>query len=445
MGSVWLGRTEADELVAVKTLRADLASDPKLARLFLREIRIASAIRHPNVVRVLATSAEHEAPYFTMEWVDGASLRGVLRAREGRAPVPLAVALRIVHDACAGLHAAHELCCPVTGKPMAVVHRDISPHNLLLSREGVTKIIDFGVATARQGMVSDTTSSGAVRGKVRYMAPEQARGVPVDRRADVFAMGTVLYELLLGRPAFHGPNDLAILTSLLSPMPVEIPATLPPCIEAVLSRALAKRVDERFETAEIMREAIAMAMSDLDAVALPRDVAAYVPASLPSSTNPRDVPQDAVDLCPTAADITRSAALPVRKARPWAGPLALAVGIPLVVGLVFRVHTDRIQDLEAQRAPAVAVAVEPMQVSTSATTPAATTPATSTLSVSSALPQITAPANVASATAPTMVPTVLPSSVARETTRPAARKVKKLAAPARGTEADLESSLRSRQ
>jgi len=430
MGSVWLGRTEADELVAVKTLRADLASDPKLARLFLREMRIASAIRHPNVVRVLATSAEHEAPYFTMEWVDGESLRGVLRAREGRAPLPLAVALRIVHDACAGLHAAHELCCPATGKPMAVVHRDISPHNLLLSREGVTKIIDFGVASARQGMVSDTTSSGAVRGKVRYMAPEQARGVPVDRRADVFAMGTVLYELLLGRPAFHGPNDLAILTSLLSPMPVEIPANLPPCIEAVLARALAKRADERFETAEIMREAIAMAMSDLGAIALPRDVAAYVP----TAPSPCAMPTDAADIRPTAADITHSAALPVRRARPWAGPLALAVGIPLVVGLVFRVHTGRLQELEAQRPPAAAVA--PPQVLSSASPPS-----TGTLPVSSALPQITAPANVASANAPAMVPT----SVAREATRPAARKVKKLTAPARGTEADLESSLRSRQ
>jgi eukaryotic-like serine/threonine-protein kinase len=428
MGSVWLGRTEADEMVAVKTLRADLASDPKLARLFLREMRIAAAIRHPNVVRVLSTSADHETPYFTMEWVDGASLRGLLRSREGREPLPLAVALRIVHDACAGLHAAHELRCPTTGKPMSVVHRDVSPHNLLLSRDGVTKIIDFGVATARQGIPNDTTSSGAVRGKVRYMAPEQARGGTVDRRADVFAIGTVLYELLLGRPAFHGPNDLAILTSLLSPMPVEIPSTLPPCLEAILSRSLAKRVEERFETAEIMREAIAMAMMDLDAVALPRDVAGFVPAS-PAF---RNAPTDAADPCPTAADITRSAALPSRKARPWAGPLALALGIPLMVGLVFRVHSTRNDDVAVLRAPEAA----PMLIS-SATNLAAPTVA----------PASSAPEQLA---APVGIPSTLPKAMAttngaREAARPLVRKVKKVAAPPRGTETDLESSLRSRQ
>ena len=288
MGVVWLGRGPHG-LAAVKTLKDDHAGDIRVRSMFLKEMRVASSIRHPNVAAVLDSGEERGVPYIVMEWIDGRSLRAVERASAERGGIPLAVALRIAHDVCAGLHAAHELAS-VGGELVGLVHRDVSPQNVLVSRDGTTKLIDFGVAKVREAVTGDTTSSGGIKGKVRYMAPEQALGRRIDRRAVIFALGAVLYEMVTGRPPIEGPNDLAILRTLLSSEAIDVPASVPEAVRVVLARALAKKASQRFSTAAEMQHAIAVAMTSLDGVATEADVASFV-----CSVEPNDALRSRID------------------------------------------------------------------------------------------------------------------------------------------------------
>src|SRR5262249_54070569 len=163
--------------------------------MFLDEARIASGIQHPNVAQILDLGEQDATLYIVMEWVDGESLSKIRKiAQKKGVPLPLGLALRILSDACAGLHAAHELA-DRQGKSLGVVHRDVSPHNILVGSAGSVKVIDFGVAKARDRGAGETRS-GIVKGKLRYMAPEQAQGRALDRRADLWALGVCLYELV---------------------------------------------------------------------------------------------------------------------------------------------------------------------------------------------------------------------------------------------------------
>src|SRR5690606_5718613 len=166
------------------------SQDPLFRNMFLDEASIASRIEHPNVARIEYVG-EHLGNYFmVLEWVDGDSVSKILRASEQRGErVPFGIAARILADAAAGLHAAHELK-DKTGASLGVVHRDVSPQNILVSNAGTTKIIDFGVAKAKD-RVSQDTSAGQLKGKIRYMAPEQALGRALDHRADVWALGAI--------------------------------------------------------------------------------------------------------------------------------------------------------------------------------------------------------------------------------------------------------------
>jgi eukaryotic-like serine/threonine-protein kinase len=187
MGSVWLARMDAghgfDKLVALKTLLPQFAADVRFRTMFLDEARIASWIVHGNVVQILELGEQGGWLYQAMEWVEGDSLRRLMVAAERRAkPIPPAVGLRIIADACAGVHAAHELRDRTTGELIEVVHRDISPQNILVCSNGTTKIADFGIAKAK-GRCAPNTTSGGIKGKIRYMAPEQALGKTLDPRA----------------------------------------------------------------------------------------------------------------------------------------------------------------------------------------------------------------------------------------------------------------------
>src|SRR6185295_13891899 len=156
--------------------------------------------------------------YLVMAWVDGDALSKLSRVVEKTGElIPLRIVLRILADACAGLHAAHELC-DTAGVSLGVVHRDVSPQNILVNTKGIIKVIDFGVAKARDRH-ADETSSGILKGKIQYMAPEQAVGKPVDRRADVWAIGAILYRMLSGRAPFEAENQLATLHLLSSGVP----------------------------------------------------------------------------------------------------------------------------------------------------------------------------------------------------------------------------------
>ena len=192
MASVWIARQRGkhgfEKLVAIKTILPQYASDDRFRQMFLDEARIASRIEHFNVARIIDLGEEHEVLYLVMEYVDGDSLSKLRRTcTKAGVTIPPGVLLRILADACSGLHEAHELK-DESGQLLDIVHRDISPHNILVSTKGVAKVIDFGIAKARDRMAGET-NAGVLKGKIQYMAPEQALGRKVDRRADFWAVG----------------------------------------------------------------------------------------------------------------------------------------------------------------------------------------------------------------------------------------------------------------
>jgi len=267
MASVWLarfgGRLGFERLVVVKMILPQYSQDPRFQQMFLDEARIASKIEHSNVARILDVG-EHEGNYFiVMEWVDGDSLSKLNRAAEQQnRRVPTGIALRIAADAAAGLHAAHTLK-DRDGTFLGVVHRDVSPQNLLIANTGATMLIDFGVAKARD-RVSQETSAGQIKGKIRYMAPEQARGVNLDARADIWALGAILYELFAGAPPYDGANEVATLHKLTSGAPPPpLPPDVPAAVQAIIARSLAFDPDARYATALEMNLALESAMVEI--------------------------------------------------------------------------------------------------------------------------------------------------------------------------------------
>ena len=280
MASVWLARLHGkhgfQKLVALKTIRHEFAADPQFQQMFLDEARIASGISHQNVAQILDLGEHEGLLYLAMEWVDGDSLtrlqRGV-RQRGHYFPVPFAVA--ILADVCAGLHAAHELR-DETGRNIEVVHRDVSPSNVLVTREGIPKVIDFGIAKAL-GRVAEETSAGMLKGKILYMAPEQAMGKKVDRRADVWAVGATLHTLLSGAPPFPGDNEVAVLHQLMTgAQPAPLPAHVPPAVAAVLKRAMNHDVELRTPTCKTLGAELRHALRTMGAEFGASELAAFV-------------------------------------------------------------------------------------------------------------------------------------------------------------------------
>ena len=266
MASVWLarfgGRLGFERMVVVKMILPQYSQDPRFQEMFLDEARIASKIEHANVARILDVGEDEGNYFIVMEWVDGDSLSKILRAAEQRKEkIPSGVALRICADAAAGLHAAHELK-DRDGTPLGVVHRDVSPQNILVGNNGATSVIDFGVAKARD-RVSQETSAGQLKGKIRYMAPEQALGKPVDHRADVWAIGAMLYEMFTGNPPYDGANEVATLRKLTTEPPPKMPDHFPEAIRAVVDKALGYEPEERFENALQLNLALEGAMVEI--------------------------------------------------------------------------------------------------------------------------------------------------------------------------------------
>ena len=277
MGTVWLAHPEEDagQLYAVKMVSAEYAADPRVCGMFVKEAMLAAALDHPNIARLYDVGIHDNSPFFVMEWIDGWSLREVAHAVvDSGERVPPSIALRLASDLCAGLHAAHELVGE-DGSHLGLVHRDVSPHNVLVTRDGIAKLIDFGVAKARDVATgAEGSVVGGLKGKVRYMAPEQALEKEVDRRADLFSVGAVIYQLLTGRVPFEGPNELAVINALLSTNPVFVPEDLPEPVQWILRRALARRPEQRFTDAAEMRDAIEHALVDLGAPDTHADVVA---------------------------------------------------------------------------------------------------------------------------------------------------------------------------
>ncbi|HEY1691821.1 MAG TPA: protein kinase [Polyangiaceae bacterium] len=302
MASVWIARQRGkhgfEKLVALKTILPQFASDLRFQQMFLDEARIASRIEHFNVARILDLGEEHDVLYLAMEYVDGDSLSKLRRAwQKKNVPPPAGVILRILADACSGLHEAHELRGE-DGKPLEIVHRDVSPHNILVSVKGVAKLIDFGIAKARDRLAGET-NAGVLKGKIQYMAPEQALGRKVDRRADLWAVGATMYHLLTGKPPFDADNTLGTLHLLTSGRPpVPMPPTIHPAIAAVARKALTVPADKRYGSAAEMRDAIEAAMIDAKVSATPVDVAAFIGEQLGDRTAKR---RQVIDIALAAA------------------------------------------------------------------------------------------------------------------------------------------------
>jgi serine/threonine-protein kinase len=218
--------------------------------MFLDEVRLVRSIRHPNVVNVYDVGERDGVMWMSMEWVEGESLHTVIAEAGKRRAIPPEMAVRIIADAAAGLHAAHELR-DERGEPRGVVHRDVSPHNILIGTNGMVKLVDFGVAKA-VGRVSEATRAGQLKGKFGYMSPEQARGKAIDRRSDLFALGIVLFELTTSRRLFRGESDIETLKLVISsrlPGPTTLDPSYPPELERIVLRALQRDPQARYQTA----------------------------------------------------------------------------------------------------------------------------------------------------------------------------------------------------
>ncbi len=237
--------------VAVKTMLPSISDDPQFEQMFLDEAQICARIRHPNVVEILDLGEQDDVLYLVMEWVDGEPLSSLRRAAAKADGIPLPVAVKIVADASAGLHAAHELKSE-SGELIGLVHRDISPQNILITYSGMVKIVDFGVAKAA-GRTAEETSAGQIKGKPPYMSPEQALGSPIDRRTDVFALGIILYQLTTGKHPFRGESDIVTLQNIVSDRPIIAPRAYnkdyPKPLETVVLKALDRDPEKRFQTA----------------------------------------------------------------------------------------------------------------------------------------------------------------------------------------------------
>ena len=219
MAMVWAARLKGSrgfqKIVAVKTMLPKLSEDPQFERMFLDEASLASRIHHPNVVEVLDLGEATGVLFIAMEWLDGVPLNQVMKAAKGGSGIPSPVAIHILTHAAEGLHAAHELKDD-EGSYIGLVHRDVSPQNILVGHDGLTKMVDFGLAKAT-ALGDGATRAGQLKGKISYMAPEQIRGDPLDRRADVFALGVVLYAVTTGKHPFRRESEGATLFAISAP------------------------------------------------------------------------------------------------------------------------------------------------------------------------------------------------------------------------------------
>ena len=265
MATLYLGRRAGAagfaRHVAIKLVHPHLSEDANFVSMFIDEAKLSARIQHPNVVHVEQFGESGGSYYLVMEYVHGCSLSELLKGlgQRKRRLTP-DVAVSITMKLAEGLHAAHEIRGD-DGELLGVVHRDVSPQNVLLAYKGHVKLIDFGIAKARGR--SQETVAGLLKGKFRYMAPEQAAGLPVDRRSDEYALGIALWEMLTGRRLFKADNDLLLLDMVRSPR-IQPPSTgapgISPELDAVVMKALAPNPKDRYPTCADFRRALAQAV-----------------------------------------------------------------------------------------------------------------------------------------------------------------------------------------
>ncbi|MDC0709984.1 serine/threonine-protein kinase [Stigmatella sp. ncwal1] len=261
MGQIYLARQKGpvgfQKLLVVKRLLPHLSEEEEFIQMFLDEARIAALLNHPNIAQIYELGDVDGIYFIAMEYVHGEAIAEVnKRAIQRKGHMPLELKCRVIADAAAGLDAAHHARSP-SGRRLALIHRDVSPQNVLVGFNGSVKIIDFGVAKAA-GKLAQTVV-GTIKGKHAYMSPEQARGEPLDHRSDVFGLGTVFYELLTQTRLFKRDSELATLKAVVGAKvapPSEVTPGIPKALDAVVLKALARNRDERFATAGELQLAI---------------------------------------------------------------------------------------------------------------------------------------------------------------------------------------------
>jgi serine/threonine protein kinase len=261
MAEIFLARglstAGVERYVVLKRILRHRAHDESFIAMFLDEARLAAQLQHPNIAQVYDVGKLGDSYFFTMEYVHGETVRTLLqRSQSTRRPIPIATVLAIIAGSAAGLHHAHERK-GMDGRPLGIVHRDVSPSNLMISYEGTVKVVDFGVAKAEHR--ESETRSGTVKGKISYMSPEQCKGLDIDRRSDLFSLGIVVWEMLTTEKLFRRNSDFenmqAIVSENVTP-PSQLRPDVPPGLDAIVARLLAKNPADRYQTADEVHEEI---------------------------------------------------------------------------------------------------------------------------------------------------------------------------------------------
>ncbi len=255
MAEIYLARAHGtagfEKLVVLKRILPNVAEDPKFVQMFLDEARLAATLQHPNIADVYDVGEDKGTYFFTMEFVHGQDVRSIrVAARKAGQQVPLGIALAIGHGIASALDYAHARTGP-DGQPLGLVHRDVSPSNILVSYDGAVKLVDFGIARASSS--THKTLTGTLKGKIPYMSPEQCKGMALDRRSDLFSLGTVLYELTAGKRPFRGESDFAIMDQIVNqgaPAPSKLAADYPDELAAIAMRLLERAPDARYDNAD---------------------------------------------------------------------------------------------------------------------------------------------------------------------------------------------------
>ncbi len=251
------GADNFEKPIAIKRILPHIARDPNFIGMFQAEAKLAVQLQHGNICQIYQLGRHEDSFYIALEYVDGRDIGAILdlHQKQGRG-IPLPQACHIISRACDGLDYAHNKK-DNAGKPLNIIHRDISPPNLLISYEGEVKLIDFGLAKAVGSSIQ--TQAGIIKGKLAYMSPEQVRGTPLDARSDVFALGIVFFELLTARRLFRRDSDLETFDAVRQcriPRPSELNPAIPAALEAILLKALTRNLDDRYASASAMNEAI---------------------------------------------------------------------------------------------------------------------------------------------------------------------------------------------
>jgi eukaryotic-like serine/threonine-protein kinase len=374
-------------VVAVKRLHPHLLDDQDFKAMFLDEARLAARIRHPNVVPTLDVLVHEKELILVMEYVHGESLLALTRAaRQKKSRAPLSIAVAIMVSVLHGLHAAHE-ARDEKGEPLGIVHRDISPHNILAGADGMVRVLDFGVAKALQGRTAQPDAAlppGTVKGKFSYMAPETLRGEPATRQADIFSAAIVFWELVTGHKLFGAPTERERILKVLKgnvPPPSSLVPGLPVVVDKIMLRALSPNPLDRYGTADEMaaeienmlspasQRAVGEWVTKLAAEALERraDLLQQIEVSNINSTPPPSAEKPpahsvAVAINPSPLAALAAETTPITSARSLgrSGKLAIAVGIAaLAVGALTLVGRAR-RSPSAADAPVALAAPSPM-------------------------------------------------------------------------------------